>query len=71
MIGADTMLTSETCGRIRPARVALISARVHRRGRAVEQDLDLLDRILGDLADKGAEHFRQLDERFSRGAPRR
>ena len=38
------------------------------RGRAVEQDLDLLDRILGDLADEGAEHLGELDERLQ---PRR
>ena len=32
------------------------------RGRAVEDDLHFLDRVLGDLADKGAEHFGKLDE---------
>ena len=69
MIGADTMLTSATCGRISPAkRGADQRARVHRRRRAVEQDLDLLDRVFGHLADKGAEHLGELDERLQ---PRR
>ncbi len=69
MIGADTMLTSETCGRSAPARAALISARVFIVAvEPVEQDLHLLDRIFGDLADKGAEHFGELDEGLSRGA---
>ena len=35
---------------------------VHRGGRAVEQDLDLLDRLFRDLADEGAEHLGQLHE---------
>ena len=65
MTGAETMLTSATCGRIRPASAALISARVFIA--AVEpsiEDLDLLDRLFGELADEGAEHFGELDERL-------
>ncbi len=65
MIGADTMLTSATW---RPDQAGKRRAGqrlgVHARSRAVIEDLDLLDRRLGHLADKGAEHLGQLDERL-------
>ena len=66
LLGHDRRRHHVDVGDLRPdqpgQRGADQRARVHRRGRAVEQDLDLLDRILGDLADEGAEHFGELDE---------
>ena len=69
MIGADTMLTSATCGRISPASVALISARVFIA--AVEPSNRISTSLIGSSVTwptKAPSTSASLMKGFSRGA---
>ena len=69
MIGAETMFTSCSIGRSRPAIAAEVSALVFiSRDRALIVDLHRLDAALGQLPGERAELFGKRTNGFSRGA---